>query len=216
MSFKAVLFDLDGTLIDTLRDIADSMNSALAELGFEPHPVDNYRLMVGDGTKVLAQRVLPEEKSTPETLSRLLVLMGEEYSRRWKDASRPYDGVEEMLAELKEQGILCIVLSNKDDHFTKQVVGHFFDGYPFAVVQGVNDTVLPKPDPAGAIGIIRKMQILPEEVLYLGDTNTDMKTAKAAGMYAVGASWGFRSEEELVNSGADIVIDRPVDLLNLL
>ena len=216
MKYKAVLFDLDGTLLDTLADLADSMNAALAESGFGPHPVEAYKTFVGDGIEMLARRVLPHDRCDDETIARCLVAMRGQYAKRWAHKTRPYDGIAQMLDRLASSGVRMAILSNKPDDMAKLTVSELLGRWRFEVVQGLCDGVPRKPDPAGALQIARHMAVGPGEFLYLGDTDTDMITANAAGMYAVGALWGFRSAKELNECGAKKLIARPVELLELL
>jgi len=214
--YRAVLFDLDGTLLDTLADLADSMNAALEGLGFPRHPVEAYRYFVGDGVKMLVARALPERHRSEETIGRTAESMRTEYARRWDCKTRPYEGIPELLSALSERGVAMAVLSNKPDDSTKLCVSRLLPDWRFAAVQGVSETVLPKPDPTGAEHVTRGLGIPAGEFLYLGDTDTDMKTAVAAGMFPVGAAWGFRTADELRANGARAVIDRPTELLELL
>jgi phosphoglycolate phosphatase len=214
MTFRAVLFDLDGTLLDTLGDLADSVNGVLARMGLAGHPEDAYRTMVGDGVANLMRRALPEGRRGDEDAVRTGVAwMREEYLRRWDSRTKPYAGVPEMLAALDRP---AAVLSNKQEDFTLLAVRRFFPGHPFAAVRGARPGEPVKPDPAGALAIARLLDVPPAEILYLGDTNTDMRTAVSAGMFPVGALWGFRDEAELRASGARELLARPEDLLGLL
>ncbi len=212
----AVLFDLDGTLLDTLRDIADSVNRVLQSMGFVPHPADQYRTMVGDGVEILARRALPESHHDAKTVAALAAAYREDYSANWANHSAPYSGIVELLQGLKERGIRTAVLSNKPHAFTVQCVERFLPGGEFEVVQGSGGQFPNKPDPAGALHIAGLMQLPPERFLYLGDTNTDMRTAVAAGMLPVGATWGFRERKELVDAGAKAIADQPIEVLKLL
>ena len=207
------MFDLDGTLLDTLQDLADSMNRTLDAMGHSSHDVDDYRYFVGDGVAALARRVLPENHRDDETVNHAVEGMRKEYSKRWAEKTKPYDGVAEMLDGLAKLEIPMAVLSNKPDDFTKLMVAELLGHWQFQYVFGVCDAIPAKPDPGGALGIAAKMDIEPRHILYLGDTNTDMKTANAAGMYAVGALWGFRTAEELNENGAKEIIEHPTDLL---
>lgn len=216
MKHKAVLFDLDGTLLDTLDDLADSMNAVLAGMGLPIHPTGAYRRFVGEGVRMLAARALPETDRGPEAVSHAIAAMREQYARRWDHKSRPYDGVPELLAALAGRGVRGAVLSNKPDDFTKLCVSKLLPDARFDVVQGVCETCPPKPDPAGARSVCEAMNVPPTGFVYLGDTNTDMCTAVAAGMEPVGALWGFRSADELRESGAKTLIDRPGELLSVL
>lgn len=211
-----MLFDLDGTLLDTIDDLADSMNEALARFGFPAHPVAAYKLFVGDGMEILARRALPEDRRDEGAVRACVGAMRDEYSRRWAVRTRPYPGVPELLDALAERGALTAVLSNKPDDFTKKCVARLLPKRSFEVVRGVREGTARKPDPAGAIAVAAELGIAGSEFLYLGDTNTDMRTAVAAGMFPVGALWGFRSEEELTSSGAKALVARPEELLALL
>jgi phosphoglycolate phosphatase len=216
MPFCSVLFDLDGTLLDTLDDLADSMNAALACLGFPQHEVQCYRTFVGDGIRALAERVLPEEDKSEEMVQACVNAMRDEYERRWRSKSRPYPGVNELTEELRRREVAMAVLSNKPDSFTRKVVEHFFPNTGFRKVQGALPDVHRKPNPAAAISIAQKLDIAPSDWLYVGDTDTDMKTACAAGMFPVGVTWGFRDAQELRDFGAKELIDSPMELLKLL
>ena len=216
MNYKAVVFDLDGTLLDTLDDLADSMNAVLQKHGHPTHPTDAYKIFVGDGVESLVRRTIAIEKTDEQTIKEFVTEMREEYKGRWDAKTKPYEGVCDMLSVLADRGVKMSVLSNKPEDFTKLCVERFLGGYPFEMVVGVSQTVAPKPDPAGANRISRELDISPEQFLYLGDTNTDMQTANAAGMYPVGVLWGFRSEKELIENGAKMIIDHPSKLPGLL
>jgi phosphoglycolate phosphatase len=216
MSRRAALFDLDGTLLDTLDDLADSMNAALAGLGFPTHPVEPYKQFVGDGVEHLAQRALPGEARNEENVLACVAAMREQYAERWAAKTRPYDGVVELLSQLRQRGVRTAVLSNKPDDFTVLMVGHYFADAALEVVRGARPGVPKKPHPAGALAVAETMGLDVSEFLYVGDTNTDMQTATSAGMFAVGVTWGFRSAAELQENGADALIDHPSQLLELL
>ena len=211
----AAIFDLDGTLLDTLDDLADSANEALSDSGFAPHPVEAYRIFVGDGMAVLMERILPETARDPETIARLLASYRAAYDRRWKAKTRPYPGVEEMLTSLTKRRIPLAVLSNKPQDYTDICMAHFLGHHPFACIQGQRDTVPRKPDPAGAWQIADQLGLPPEQMLFIGDTATDMETASAARMIPVGVRWGFRSEEELRHHGAQHMVSHPMEILSL-
>jgi phosphoglycolate phosphatase len=213
---RAIIFDLDGTLLDTLADLADSGNAALATLGLPPHPQDAYRYFVGLGIEELVRRMLPEDRRDPATLQEAGALTASEYKRRWQDKTRPYDGVPEMLTGLRQRGLPVSVLSNKPQHYTDLTVDAFFPGRPFLHVRGARPEVPNKPHPAGALALARELSLAPGSIVFVGDTATDMKTARGAGMLPVGALWGFRDEAELRENGALRLIARPTDLLTLL
>lgn len=215
MNYKAVLFDLDGTLLDTLDDLADSMNASLARLGAPTHPVADYRYFVGDGVLTLCHRVLPAERRDEATVKAAAAAMRDEYGKRWAAKTRPYPGIPELLDALTSRGIAMAVLSNKNNDFTKLCVEKLLGRWKFDAVQGLDETIHKKPDPSGALSVARRLKLAPADFLYLGDTNTDMKTAVAAGMFPVGALWGFRTAEELTANGAKVLIAKPMDLLAL-
>ena len=217
MSFRAVLFDLDGTLVDTIGDLADSMNSVLARLGFPTHGEQAYKYFIGEGMENLVRRALPEAaRGEPATVARCLGSMREEYGCRWKMRSKPYEGIPELLEILAERRIEMAVLSNKPDDFTKLMVTELLPGHTFTIVLGERPSIPRKPDPAAAVEIATRLRIPPAEFLYLGDTSIDMITACVAGMFAVGALWGFREADELMAHGARELLSSPIQLLELL
>ncbi|HXZ91079.1 MAG TPA: HAD family hydrolase [Candidatus Dormibacteraeota bacterium] len=216
MKFKAVLFDLDGTLLNTLDDLADSMNASLKRFGFPPHPAATYRYLVGDGLVNLVSQALPEQHRDEATISKVATAQWEEYGRKWANKTQPYEGVPELLDALQERGIAISVLSNKPDDFTHIIVQKFLSNWKFAVVRGQNKDTPIKPNPSGANQIALKLGIPNSKFLYVGDSNTDMQTADAARMFAVGVLWGFRSRDELIAAGAKALIEKPADLLDLI
>jgi len=214
--FKAVLFDLDGTLIDSLRDIAQSMNTALDSLKFPKHPVDNYKKMVGDGIEMLVKRALPEGVSDEKTVRNGTGIMKEEYSKNWNVYTKPYPGIDEMLTALRNFGIRMSIFSNKPHDFTRLTVDGLLYKRQFEIVLGVKDGVPKKPSPDGALYIAEKMSLETSDFLYLGDTATDMKTAVSAGMFPAGALWGFRDKDELIKGGAMELLEKPGDIIKLI
>lgn len=217
MKIRAVLFDLDGTLLDTLDDLADSMNSVLDGFGFPTHHREAYKVFVGDGMQSLVLRAIPQAHRGDDALAaHCLASMREEYGKHWNVKTRPYEGIPELLEALTHQGIKMAVLSNKPDDFTKEMTAELLAGYPFSAVLGERPGVPRKPDPTAAMEIADQLEVQTGEFLYLGDTATDMKTAVSAGMLPVGALWGFRSAEELQANGAKHLIKGPHELLKLL
>ena len=213
MNVRAVLFDLDGTLLDTLEDIADSMNRALLENNLPEHPLDAYRYFVGDGVKALAQRATGfREKAVPAVLKAYRAY----YAAGCQNKTRPYDGVMDMLAALERRGLPLCVFSNKPHKDTLNVTAYYFAQFRFAAVRGQKENVPVKPNPAGALETAGELNIPPEDFLYVGDTGVDIDCASAAGMVPVGALWGFRPREELVKHHARHLIKRPEELLDLL
>jgi phosphoglycolate phosphatase len=212
--FRAVLFDLDGTLLDSLADLANATNWALAQLGCPTHPLEAYRRFVGDGARQLCARALPVDKQ--ELVDDALRLMRKRYDAHCFDLTRLYPGIPELVSALTERRYRLAVLSNKPDDFTKRMIAHYFKPSPFDVVRGQLPHVPLKPDPTAALQIAEELGVPPAQWLYLGDTNTDMRTATATGMAAVGVLWGFRDREELVESGATHLVAKPQDVLELL
>jgi len=208
---EAVIFDLDGTLADTLTDLAEAMNYALQQLDCPAHPVQAYRYMVGSGRRQLCRAALPDDRQ--DLLDRSMALMTEYYAKHCFDHTVLYDGVAEMLGRLNEMNIPLAVLSNKPDNFVQLTVSRLMGQFQFAAVVGEDDKLARKPAPDGALLIAKRMRIQPEHIVYLGDTSIDMQTAQAAGMFGVGATWGFRDAEELTRAGAKALIDHPRELL---
>ncbi len=215
MKYRAALFDLDGTLLDTLEDLADSMNQTLAALQLPQHPVEAYRTYVGDGIEQLVLRAAPTTAQNDALRRLILEGMREEYGRRWANKSRPYPGIPELLDALRTRDIPMAVLSNKPHNFTELCVAELLPQWRFDVVFGLREDVPRKPDPAGALRVAEQMAVAPHDFVYLGDTDTDMQTANRAGMDAVGALWGFRSADELKAHGAKTLIEHPMQLLEL-
>lgn len=213
MNFRAVIFDLDGTLLDTLEDLADSMNCVLERNRLPIHKLAAYKYFVGDGIEMLVQRALPFEVADTDEFQRLVGEMKNEYARRWAEKTRPYAGVPEMLEALSAAGLEMAVLSNKPDDATRQIVRRFMPDAPFRLVIGATPEKPKKPDPTVALEIADRLRLPPERFIFVGDTSIDMRTAIAADMFPVGVLWGFRPGEELAAAGAKMVLERPADLL---
>lgn len=216
MKFKAVVFDLDGTLLDSLDDLADSMNAVLEKNEYPVHDAEAYKYFVGDGMRTLVKRAFPEDKRDDLNVDIGLADIRDEYSRRWNNKTRPYKGIIEMLDKLSDKNLKLSVLSNKADDFTKLIVEKLLPCHKFNLVYGERPGIPKKPDPKGALEIAHALDVMPSECLYLGDTGVDMKTAVSAGMYPVGVLWGFRKAEELIDSGARILIADPAAILDIL
>ena len=216
MLHKAILFDLDGTLLDTLEDIAGCANHVLSEMGFPTHPLDAYRHFVGDGAGMLVRRVLPDGARDEKTIRGCLKAFGDYYKRDGHSTVRLYDGISGLLDGLIGRGLKLSILSNKPHAMTLKVVGSHLPGWDFDLVLGQRDSIPRKPDPAGAFEVADALGIPPSGFLFLGDTAVDMRTAVSAGMFPVGALWGFRDKEELLESGAKALLNNPLELLDLL
>jgi phosphoglycolate phosphatase len=214
--FDAVVFDLDGTLIDSLSDLADSANAALARFGLPPHPLASYRIFVGEGARVLMERALPEHRRDAATVDELVEAMLEEYSSRREATTVPYPGIADLLDALRERGLDLAILSNKPHEHTLEIARSLLGAWSFAAVRGSRPETPRKPDPTAARAIAAELGVDSARCLYLGDTSIDMRTATAAGMYPVGVLWGFRGADELRQSGALRLIAHPSEVLELL
>lgn len=215
---ELVIFDLDGTLLDTIGDLAVACNAALAVRGLPQHSYDDYRGFVGNGVMRLVERALPEPLRTEHTLAAVRADFVQYYTEHIDIRTKPYDGIPELLACLTQEGVRCAVASNKFQAGTEQLVRLFFADVPFVTVLGQRPGVPLKPDPAVVEEILSMTGITREHVLYVGDSGIDMQTAAAAGVRSVGVTWGFRTREELVATGATHIADHPreiADVLNL-
>jgi phosphoglycolate phosphatase len=213
---KAVIFDLDGTLADTIADLAAAVNRTLARRGLPAHEEGLYKLMVGEGFRKLIVRALPEGRRDEAYVDSTMAEAFADYEENCLEATAPYPGVLELLSALASRGIPLAVLSNKPDKLTKKCVAGLFPGTAFALVRGETKEFARKPDPASALDACARLGCAPADALYLGDTGVDMMTAKAAGFLALGALWGFRDEAELREAGADALLAHPTDLLKFI
>jgi phosphoglycolate phosphatase len=216
MRYQAVLFDLDGTLLDTLEDLATAANRVLAARGLPVHPVDAFRTFVGDGLKTLVERILPENLRSAERVQELVASFEEEYAQNWHERSAPYPGIASLLDRLTAQGLRLSILSNKPDPFTRLCVRQLLPHWTFDPLWGQRPGVPKKPDPSAALEVARSLGLMPSEILYVGDSGVDMRTALSAGMDAVGVLWGFRAADELRQAGAHHLIAHPEELLPLI
>ncbi len=213
---RLVIFDLDGTLLDTVADLAAAVNHALAGMGLPAHSVDTIRTFVGNGIGKLLERALPEGERTEENLARMRAAFLPYYDAHNADLSRPYPGVAAVLEELQRRGLMLAVASNKYQTATERLVAHFFPTIRFVRVLGQREHVPVKPDPAIVRDILASAGVEAEEVLYVGDSGVDMQTARNAAVDAVGVAWGFRSREELEAFSPLAVIDGAEELLAFL
>ncbi len=216
-TYRGVVFDLDGTLIDSLEEIATATNQILEASGHPTHPIEAYKYFAGYGARVLIERAAPPEVTAdPEKLEELLNRFLALYHELTGTISKPYDGIAEMLTALVNKGLKIFVLTNKPHDSACECVEDLMPDWTFDMTLGARDDVPKKPHPAGAIEILEATGIKGEEMLYLGDTSVDMETAKGAGMVPVGVLWGFRERAELEESGARHIISHPLELLKLL
>ncbi|MEE4134554.1 MAG: HAD family hydrolase [Desulforhopalus sp.] len=213
MPYKSIIFDLDGTLLDTLPGLARTGNAVLARFGYPLHSADAYRQFVGDGMDKLVERMLP--KGVDQTArSQAAELYREIYTATWREECRPYPGIVAMLDQLRDREVKLAVLSNKPHPFTEQFVEAFLDRSRFMVVYGERPGLAKKPDPAVALMILDHLACPPEHSVFVGDSAVDIFTGKAAGMAALGAGWGFRGAAELLASGALKVFTEPLELVD--
>ncbi len=216
MKFEAVIFDLDGTLLNSLAGIGDAMNILLQRLGYPTHPLETYKYFVGEGIIQLVKRSLPEDKGNLHDLGQLVIDYRAIYDTTWPQKSPPYDGIPELLDALSRKNIKAAVLSNKSDDFTRRMVSELLPRWTFEAVKGVRPGATRKPDPAGALQIAEMTGIAPEKTVFMGDSDMDMQTAVHANMYPVGVLWGFREADELLANGAKHLLEHPMELLGIL
>ncbi len=216
MGYKALIFDLDGTLLDTLEDIAAAANRMLVSMNMPTHPVEAYRLFVGNGMESLLTIILPEQQRTPSIIAEAVLRFKDDYSKNWRVKTSMYDGISEMLDTLETMEYPLSILSNKPDNFTRSCVEQLLPKWQFYPLFGQRQDVPKKPDPQVALEIAQKLSVVPAEILFVGDSSVDMKTATNAGMDAAGVLWGFRSADELSENGARYLIRHPRELLAIL
>ncbi|MBQ8960722.1 MAG: HAD-IA family hydrolase [Ruminococcus sp.] len=208
------IFDLDGTLADTLKDLADATNNGLEQLGLPTHPYDSYRFFVGNGAVKLCERALPEgRKDLTQELHRLF---SQYYGAHFFDKTTVYDGVPEMLGRLSEEGVVLAVATNKPENFAQTIVAQLLPGLPFVKVLGGRSDREKKPDPAIIREILRDLPHEPESCFMIGDSSVDIETAKNSGLISIGCPWGFRGEEELRRAGADFIAGSPAEIADII
>ncbi|MCD7710993.1 MAG: HAD family hydrolase [Porphyromonadaceae bacterium] len=212
---RLVIFDLDGTLLDTIGDLAEATNYALSQCGYPTHPVGAYNMFVGNGIAKLFERALPEMERTPENIARMRSFFLPYYDVHNTCRTHPYEGMPNLLAELRRCNIAVAVASNKYQRATENLVAHFFPGIDFVAVFGQREGIPVKPDPTIVYAILSAAGVTAGETLYVGDSNVDMCTAAAAKVPSVGVTWGFRPREELVDAGACYLVDTPAEILTV-
>ena len=210
---KLVIFDLDGTLLNTIADLAHSTNYALNKLGYPTHEIEKYNFMVGNGIDKLFERALPEEEKSKENVLRVRKEFVPYYDIHNADDSRPYPGIPELLSYLQDAGVQIAVASNKYQAATQKLVDHYFPEIHFTAVFGQREGVKVKPDPIIVSDILEVAKVAKEEVLYVGDSGVDMQTAVNSGVTSIGVTWGFRDREELLANGAQYIADEPYEIM---
>ena len=215
MTYKAVIFDLDGTLVNSIEDLADAMNMVLESHNYPTHDYNAYKYFVGSGIRSLVINALPENHRDDAQITTCFDAMMAIYSKQCTNKTKPYDGIIDLLNQLKARQLKLSVLSNKADELTKKIVLALFPGY-FEPVLGLKLDAHKKPNPVIALQICNALNVQPEDTIYVGDTAIDMETANNANMFAVGVPWGFRDKKELIENGAKQVLNHPMDLIDVL
>jgi len=212
--YKAVIFDLDGTLLDTLTDIATSANFVLENYNKSPLPIEDYNLLVGQGAAQLFKDLLPE--LSLEEQNNALALFEKHYEKQFSINTKIYEGISKVLTFLQVRDIKMAVLSNKPNSFTKKCVMKYLKNWKFDAVYGIREGIERKPNPAGVIEILKELDVKAEDTLFVGDTKVDMLTAKNSNMDSIGVLWGFREKEELINNGAKFIVKDPIEIIKLI
>jgi len=212
---KAVIFDLDGTLIDSLVDIASCMNKVLKEFGYKHHKIEEYKYFIGEGSFLLAQKALPPQV-TNEEITKVYHRFLEVYAACSHENTKPFDGIYYLLTKLSHTELKLGILSNKPHAFTKEFHNRYFDHCDFKEVHGQKEGIPPKPNPTAAFSIAKSFDLKPEEIFYVGDSCIDIQTANNANMRSIGVLWGLRTQKELEEHGADYIVENPLELWNIL
>ena len=213
---KLVIFDLDGTLLNTIEDLGHAANYALERNGYATHSMASYPYFVGNGVRRLMTRVLPEDARDNETVDRVLTDFLEYYDEHCTDCTKPYNGMPELLQDLSYQGVAMTVASNKYQKAVDKIIPHFFPDINFIAIEGHREGVNVKPDPSVVFAILAKAQVSKADTLYVGDSGVDMETARRACIDSVGVTWGFRSKKELVEYYADVIVNDPVEIFDIV
>lgn len=213
---KAVIFDLDGTLLNTLDDLADSTNYALSRFGYPTRTIEEVRQFVGNGVAKLIERAIPEGKNNPN-FEKCLAIFKENYAQNMYNKTAPYNGIIEMLSNLKSKGIKIAVVSNKFDLAVKELCKKYFEGFiDFAAGENESQGIKKKPAPDTVISALNEFNFAPEDAVYVGDSDVDIMTAKNSKMSCISVTWGFRDEKFLLENGATILINAPSEIYNHL
>ncbi len=214
--FQAAIFDLDGTLLDTIYDLSDAMNRGLLQYGFPTLPLQHHKNAVGNGLRKYSERSIPKDKLTDELLDRFVKDVGAHYKENCTVETKVFEGIEELLSYMTEQGISIHILSNKVDDFVHKLVRHYFDENMFGCVYGERENVPKKPNPEAALSIAEEIGIHPSEILFIGDSVYDVMTGNAAGMCSVAACWGYQSEERLRTQNPAFLAHTPLEIISYL
>ena len=213
---KLVIFDLDGTLLNTIEDLGNAANYALKQNGYPTHSLASYPFFVGNGVRNLIRKALPDDMRTDSIIDSLLKDFKEYYNEHNTDCTKPYDGIEELLRNLQDNGVKMAVASNKYQQATEKIIASYFGDIDFVAVYGQREGVNVKPDPSVVFSILADAKVPKSEVLYVGDSGVDMETARRACVDSVGVTWGFRSEKELNEYHADQIVNKASDIFDIV
>ena len=213
---KLVIFDLDGTLLNTIDDLGEATNYALKNAGYPTHTIASYPYFVGNGVTKLLERVLPEEAQNDENVRTLRKYFMEYYEVHNTDNTNPYPGINELLTELESAGVKLAVASNKYDSAVKKLINHFFPHIKWSAIEGQKEGIPVKPDPSIVFDILSKCPTPKSEVLYIGDSGIDMETARRACVTSCGVTWGFRPITELLANYAEYIANQPHEILDIV
>lgn len=213
---KLVIFDLDGTLLNTIEDLGQAANYALERNGYATHSMASYPYFVGNGVRRLVTRVLPEDARDDENVDRVLGDFMKYYDEHCIDYTKPYNGMPELLQDLRDMGVMMAVASNKYQQAVSKIIPHYFPDINFIAIEGQKDGVNVKPDPSIVFSILTQARVPKADALYIGDSGVDMETARRACIDSVGVTWGFRSKKELVEYQADVIVNNPVDIVGIV
>ena len=214
---QLAIFDLDGTLLNTIKDLGEAVNFALDKNGFHTHSIASYPFFVGNGVRRLIERSLPEDARKQSTVvDTMLRDFKQYYNEHNTDRTQPYDGMPELLHQLQEQGVKLAVASNKYQQATEKIIGHFFADIDWVAVVGQQEGVPVKPDPSIIFMILSQAKVAKQDTLYVGDSGIDMEAARRACVDSVGVTWGFRPVKELKENHANVIINKPIDILPII
>jgi len=213
---KLIIFDLDGTLLDTLQDLGDSCNAILEQYGYPTHPIESFKKFVGNGVRMLIERVLPQDARTDDTIKQLLTAFKKCYEEKTESHTKPYAGIIQLLQDLQSSGYLISIASNKYHEAVLPLVAQYFPEISFDLILGHRTGHPAKPNPDIVFETLKILNVKTDNCFYVGDSSVDMDTANNAGVQAIGVSWGFREVEELRLHGAVHIIDEPKQLLDIL
>ena len=213
---KLVIFDLDGTLLNTIEDLGQAANFALERNGYATHSMASYPYFVGNGVRRLMTRVLPEDARDDDTVDRVLGDFLEYYDVHCTDFTKPYIGMHDLLKDLRDMGVAIAVASNKYQKAVDKIIPHFYPDIPFIAIEGRREGVNVKPDPSVLFAILAQAQMAKADTLYVGDSGVDMEAGRRACIDTIGVTWGFRSKKELVEYHADAIVNNPIDILDVV